>query len=340
MERLKAALMGLAGVGKDYLAAIRSDDKFDLVALAETDPEVLRRLTDEVSVRVYEDYRSLVVETARGGLDVLFVALEPYQAIEYVKLAATQGICVFHKAPFARNVREARQLIRRFLENDQTLAVSRFWQFEPAFSQLDEVIKSAGRVYAATASVFATAAPTRRRGAAAGGGSGVLLSGAYEIVDLLVHMLGLPETVYAQCATDSSGGAPAEPGADDVAVVSLRFGRERIGCLTVLRGVAAPSWQVSLVATRGTVALSEKGLTLTLREGGANESHPVYTDNPVAAAISAFGASRLSDEEKLTSPAEQHLPTVALIEAAYLSAKTGEAESPARLLDQERLPAS
>ena len=114
MKRLKVALIGLAGVGSDYLAAIRSSERFELVAVADSNPEVLRRRAEELPSRSYEDYRSLIVETAHNGLDLLFIALEPFQSIEFVELAAARGIGVFHKAPCARSVDEAGRLARRF----------------------------------------------------------------------------------------------------------------------------------------------------------------------------------------------------------------------------------
>lgn len=330
MKRLKVALMGLAGVGADYLAAIRSDEQFELVAVADTDSEVLRRHTDTVAVGVFEDYRSLIVETAHSGLDLLLVALEPFQSTEFVQMAAARGIGVFHKAPCARNVREAQRLVDQFARSERPLVVSRPWQFEPAYAALNRLTEFTGHVYAATASVQTGDTPVGWRGDLVRAGGGVLLNGAYEAVDMLVHLLGIPERVYAQCSAAVAPGAPRKYDTEDTAMVLLGFGQERTACVTVLRGVAEPSWEVAFVGIEGTVEVRADGLTIIPRDGNLVEYHGARTSSPVAHAISAFGASRLSGALPLKSKAEEHLPTLAVIEAAYLSARTGAPESPSR----------
>lgn len=330
MKRLKVALMGLAGVGADYLAAIRSDEQFELAAVADTDPEVLRRHTDTVAAGVFEDYRSLIVETAHTGLDLLFVALEPFQSIEFVQMAAARGIGVFHKAPCARSVREAQRLVDQFAANERPLVVSRLWQFEPAYAALNRLVEFTGHVYAATVYVQTADTPVGWRGDSVQAGGGVLLNGAYEAVDMLIHLLGLPETVYAQCGVAVAPGAHRKYDTEDTAIVVLAFGHEQTACLTALRGVAEPSWRVTFMGVEGTVEVRADGLTIIPRDGKLVEYHRAQTPNPVAHAISAFGASRLSNGQPLKSKAEEHLPTLAVIEAAYLSARTGAPESPSR----------
>ncbi|MGB2987906.1 MAG: Gfo/Idh/MocA family oxidoreductase [Phycisphaerae bacterium] len=334
MERLKVALMGLTGVGEDYLSAIRSDDQFDLVAVADADPEILRRPMDIGSARVYEDYRSLIVETAHGGLDLLFVALEPFQSIEFVQMAAERGIGVFHKAPFARNTREAERLVHLFEQNRCPLVVSRQWQFEPAFSPLSGLIEPNNHIHAAIAEVRTVDGPIGWRGDRVRAGGGVLLNGAYEAVDILIHLLGLPVSVYARCSSVAAPGAARNYDTEDVSIVSLSFGAERIGSVTAWRGAAEPTWRVTFISSERTVEVCADALTVVPHTGGRPEHHTVQTANPVSPAISAFGASRLLEMEvgSPASTAREHLPTMAVIEAAYLAAKTGAPESPDRFL--------
>ena len=118
MGRLNVALLGLAEVGGDYLAVLRADEQFHLAAIADTNPELLRHYAETFDGRLYEDYRSLIVETDRVPLDMLLFALEPFQSLEFVEMAAQRGIAVFCKAPFARTVREAEGVIQRFAKGD------------------------------------------------------------------------------------------------------------------------------------------------------------------------------------------------------------------------------
>ena len=332
MERARVALLGLSEVGAEYLAVIRAHEQFDLVAVADTDPAPLRRFAEELHVRAYEDYRSLIAETSHAGLDLLFVAIEPFQSIEFVEMAAARGIAVFHKAPVARNIREAGRLMQRFRERGCPLVVSRPWLFEPAFEDLHQLTELAGHVFAATARVQIVDTPAGWRGDSVRAGGGVLLNGAYEAVDLLVYLLGLPETVYAQCGTDTTPGAACKYDTEDVAIVSLRFGRGQVACVTACREATDSSWKMTLMGTRGVISLTPEGMVITRREGAGPQSHAIQTPRRVAPAINTFGASWLSGELPFQSTVQEHLPTMAVIEAAYLSAKTGAPESPRSLL--------
>lgn len=328
-------MIGLSGVGANYLDAIRSDDGFDLVAVADADANVLRRHAWERPVRAFDDYRSLVVETAHAGLDLLLVAVEPFASREFVEMAAGKGIAVFHKSPPARSVRELDRLADIFADAECHFVVARRWQTDAAFSALGRLDELIGRVHVATADVRTADPPTGWRGDSKRAGGGVLLNGAYDTVDLLVHLLGLPETVYAQCARCAARDASPNYDTEDVAMVSLRFGGGRIGCLTADRCFPHRDVRITLRGARSAATITDDGIRLIPRDGAPSESHAVRSPNPDQPAISAFGAALRSKAPKVTSTAREHLKALAVIEAAYLSSETGVPESPRRFLGLE-----
>lgn len=333
MNPLTVALMGLDKEGTDCLSAIRSLEQLKLIAVGDSDAERLRRHTESLSVRTYEDYRSLILETSHAGLDLLVVSLEPFQSLEFVEMASSRGIAVFHKAPWARTVEEARRLIELFAERRCPLVVSRWWQCEPVFKPLADITHSCGHVFAATASIHTTDTSAGWRGDAQRAGGGVLLNGAYEILDMLVHTMGMPESVYAQCGFGTKPGSPKSYDTEDFAFLSLGLSEDRKASLRCARGAAEANWQVTFYGTKAMVEVSPDRLILAPRDGGAPQQHKVWARYPIAHAIASF-AETLNDEEKrLKSPAKEHLATLAVIQAAYLSAKTGEPESPSRMLD-------
>jgi predicted dehydrogenase len=336
LKQLKVAVIGLSGVGAEYLSAVQSDDQFALVAVADTDAGVLRRHTEGAPFCGYTDYRSLVVETARTGLDLLVTALEPFQSVDYLGLAAERGIAVFHKAPFARSVAEGERLVHKFDAAACPLVVSRPWQFEPAFSRLHRIDNLAGRVYAATAVVRTPDDSTGWRGDSARAAAGVLLNGAYEQVDMLVHLMGVPEYVNAQCSMAVAPGKARSYDTEDAALVSMRFAGERIASIAASRNASEHTWGVTLIGEGGSVDLSPERMVLQPRAAGPRECLSVKTRDRVGPAISAFGAALLAGIQDLPSMAKEHLVTLATIEAAYLSAKTGTPEAPDRFLSARR----
>ena len=67
-------------------------------------------------------------------------------------------------------------------------------------------------------------------------------------------------------------------------------------------------------------------------DGGKSRQSKIGVDQSIAREISAFATVCLGDVCTMMSMAKQHLPTLAVIEAAYLSAKTGAPESPEQFM--------
>lgn len=328
---LRAVLLGLAGVGADFLAAIVDNDQFNLIAVADSDAELVRRAQDRCDVAGFEDYRSVIVESARGGLDVAFVALEPFRSCEIIQFAATRGIAVFHAAPFARSLREARHMIARFTAAGSALSVCRAWWWDPAYSRLHSLSEWIGRVHAATAVVRINELRKGWRGDSVKAGGGVLLNGAYEQIDMLTAVFGVPEEVYAHCILAQGAGGSRNHDTEDVACAVLRYAHDRTAALTVSNGLGEAGWRVTLDGADGSVCVTPGKLTLTARGAMplifASRARP-----PVAPAIQVFAESALAGERSARSNAADHLGTLAVIEAAYLSTKTRCPEPPGQFL--------
>ena len=337
MKRRKVALMGLTGEGVEYLDALRSEVRFDLIGIADTDTDALRRCAETTGIRAFDDYRSLVVETAHAGLDFLFVAIEPFQSVEFVKIAAAHGIGVFHKAPFARNFREAQQIVSQFEDGRCPLIVARSWLSHPALAGLDQLGELAGHVYAATAHVETVDTPDGWRGHSAQAGGGVLLNGAYETLDMLIHLLGPARSVHTRCTVAVVEGAPRKHDTEDVAIVSLDLGGERVACLTAVRGATEPHETIVLYGTDGTIEIRDKRMTITPEVSDSADCFAAESDSPAGHAIRTFSTALLADTQRPPSTGVEHLLTMAAIEAAYLSARTGAPESPDRFTTSQSL---
>jgi len=332
VKRVKAALLGLTGIGEEFLRALVEDDQFELIAVADRDGEALRKHADGLTARPFEDYRSAIVESTRLGLEAILVALPPYQAVEFDVLAAARGIGVLQGAPWARTITEAQRLIAAFARGSAPLVVLRPWQSEPALAKLGDPSALIGRVYAVHAQVRAAHGPTGWRGDSVRAGAGVLLNDAYEQVDLLVLLMGLPETVFAQARMAVAPGKPRKHDTEDAMTVTLCFPGDRVGSLTAWRGAREPGWEVTFVGEGGVVRLTPDKMIVDRADLPRPTVHDVRTACRIAPAISAFGAAQLAGLREPASAAKGHLSTMAVIEAVYLSVKTGSPESPERFL--------
>ncbi len=333
MKQLNAALIGLNNVGREFLSAIEADEQFNLVAVADTDGRLLRDTPLRKEVQTFADYRSLVVAGGGCPFDVLFVATPAFQSQEFLPLAAERRQPVFHRAPCVRTVDGARRLSALFDANDIPIVVSRPWRFEPAFTHLRRVGERVGGVHLAVADVRSTWNADGWRGDAVRSGGGVLLNDAYDAVDILVQTLGLPDEVFARCAARSAGGATLKYDTEDVAVVTLIFEGTAIATLSALRAEPAHVSEISFSGPEASLTLTPDRLKIVAGDGQSTQSIPVRSPTGSGPAISAFGAAIRAGRRRPRSVLAEHIPTLAVIEAAYLSARTGVPESPQRILD-------
>ena len=334
LGRLRAGLLGLTGVGAEYLAALRAEEQLELVAVADSDPEVVRRAVAGTGVRGYEDFRSLIVEQSHAGMQLLLMALEPHRAVEFALLAAERGLAVFLEAPPARNLEEGQRLVQGFQAAGRPLVVSRPWHFEPAFALLRDLTAQAGPVHMTAAQILVPrAVPLGWRGDSVRAGGGVLLHGSYELLDLLVQTLGVPAQVWAHCSLADAGGQARSYDTEDGLVAGLIFAHGRSASLAAARcpGLEAPQWSACFAGARATVELTPKALRVSPGESGRPRTRRVRTGNRVAPALHAFVEAFRQERLDLDSAIAEHLTTLAVIDALYLSARTGAPESPARL---------
>ncbi len=332
MKPTTVALLGLRDTGKELLAAILADGRLSLVAVADSDGETVRRHTDGTDLRAYTDFRSLVTEASRAGLDALFVAVAPHQSIEYVRLAAARGVAVFHESPPARTVSEAAGLAEAFRVAGKPLVVSRPWLVEPVLGPLRQPADVIDRVCAAAVSVRVSGTSAGWHGDKARAGGGVLLHGAYECLDMLVHIMGMPKAVVAHRILAGPPGVARNYDTEDVMQLLLTFTEDRSAVFTASREAVEPGSRVLLLGLAGSIELRDDELVIRRHGGEQHVTRPLPPGPRSAPAVGAFSAALASDCAQTATTIEAHLHTLATIEAAYLSAKTGAAESPENFL--------
>lgn len=333
MSALRVALAGLNETGLAMLAALERTTETTVVAVGDDRPEAFRNAGPDFAAPAYTDLRSLVVEAAPKGLDLVIVAMEPFQTAELLATAAERRVPVLLKTPPARTVRETRRIIDAFEQARIAPTVARWWSHEPAFAKMCKGMSEAGHVFHADAGVTACDTADGWRGDRARSGGGVLLNSGFEVLDMLVCALGLPEAVYGHCASALPPGAPQKYDTEDAAVACLRFANAT-AVVSARRGAAASAWSLRFVGTDQMVEWTAKRLVVSPAAGGRSRHFRVRSALRYAPFMQALVAYLADEPLRFDSRLTDHLPTIATIEAAYLSARTGEAESPARLLER------
>jgi predicted dehydrogenase len=336
-RRVKAGILGIDGCGAALLEALRSCGSIELIALADRNRDLAKERAAELRVEAYDDYRSLIVEQP---LDALFVSAPPFACHDQLKLAATKGIHVWRETPLARSVHESTVLLQAFESHGVRLAVARRWQFIAGPGSLSDVEEWVGQPYVARGVALEHRAdPLGWRGDSERAGGGVLIDRAYELVDAIVQKMRLPDEVQAT-TTRRSRAQPYDT--EDVASVTLRYQNGSMATLLAHRRTWPPTWSLTFDGPKGSLVLEPPDLVVRAPDGKAVVQKRSADPYPYDAQISAFAEALLTEADDkpipCPSPAAEHLAPVAVIETAYLSARTGEPESPAQLYHLHDLP--
>ncbi len=336
LTTLKVALLGVKGIGSHYLEALQSDERYDVVAVAVADKDMkrLQSLSLPSEVKLYEDYRSLVVECGRASLDVLVVALPAFQSHEYVKLAASMGCHMLHLSPAGRNADELAQSINLTLEHSGSLSMSQFWMHEKRYKHLRKARAKLGRIDSAAMIIESTSKRHKWLGDLSRAGGGALLHGAYAELFIMIDMLGCPESVFAECSFAGASAASRNYDTEDAANLMIRFPGSTVVSLLVRR---------SLSCDRRLISLYGENDSLSIQLGpGWSRRAPVKPNDglhpwqqAINDEVSAYAEALAAQTLAVVFPVDQHITTLATIDAAYLSARTGQAEAPSRFLVDE-----
>ena len=173
-------------------------------------------------------------------------------------------------------------------------------------------------------------------------GGGALMELGYHFVDLLLWTLGLPEDVFSLTSVSAHNAKPAindRPAqvpcdTDDTAAAIMRYPSGTMASLVTSRISGPVTESLSLHGLEGSIVANPARFSLRDPDGGVREefnSLPGPVDG-LEHQIEAFGEAIVAGGETHRCSARENLLTMAIIEAMYLSQKTGQAESPGELL--------
>ena len=252
------AVIGVGEFGQKCLEALDGLDGYRLVAIGDRNATLAEQTARRLGVPSFVDHRRLV---SQAKPQVLLVATPPPAAADIVRLAAKSGLHVIKPAPLARTLEEGVSLVLAMEQAQCALAILSPRRFNPSYRHLILQRESLGPVFLGRAQyVLNWHRQFGWRGDQATAGGGVLLEAGYEMLDLLIWAMGLPEDVYAVTGRqgrphmDLDGPEAQSLGiydTDDTAVVALRCTNGSAGSV-VTSWVATPTEErLSLHGQRG-----------------------------------------------------------------------------------------
>lgn len=318
------------------LRALRSLDNVQLVAAGDKDPAVCKNVANEIGIETFGDNR-LLLESARP--QAVFMSVPPSVGAEIVSACAKRGIHVWKDAPLARNLEEGLALARMMEKANCKFAVGTQRRFTRSYLRAKELCSTIGQVFLARAHyLFNWSDDLGWRGDKEAAGGGALLELGYHPIDLLLWMLKTPSEAYGLAA----GGRPAPKGdrprpvydTDDTAGAIMKYDNEMIATVVTTRSSGPVSEELSLHGEKG--SLTVDGDRCVFRDPDGSIVDQVENDlapgEVFASQANAFVAAILEDSPQYYCSAMENLLNQAVIEAIYLSNRTGQAESIEKIL--------
>lgn len=146
MNKLKAAVIGVGGIGRHHARNFREIPGTDLIGIADVDPVALARAAGGVDVPSFADYRAMLDEQTP---DLVSIAVPTALHHEVAAECIARGIHVLVEKPIAATLEEANDLIHRANERGVLFTVGHIERFNPAVTEvkrrLDE--NQIGRVF-------------------------------------------------------------------------------------------------------------------------------------------------------------------------------------------------
>ncbi|MBN1795732.1 MAG: Gfo/Idh/MocA family oxidoreductase [Sedimentisphaerales bacterium] len=336
-KKLKAAVLGLKEGGV-LLECAAESPYFDITAVAEKESEIAEQTTKQYQCEWFDDYRQLVMS---GKVDCILVAAGLYSCEQHIRLAMEKGIHIFKLSPPGRNFSQAAELFRYADEKKVTYAVSAQSRYIESLTALSESIKEEAiqkfKLITADCSYGGSGRPVWHNDPELAGG-GVLLRDCYEIVDFFVGTFGLPEQVYCLATNNAEDKQKRGALTEDTISVMMKYTDDLCGNL-VARKIEGTNEGVRIINCYGkekTLVLSGDVLQISDDNGEAKKKKKFSTGTELllAGTLDNFALSIFEPQEnKLICSANEHLKNMAVIEAAYLSSRTGMPEEPKRILE-------
>lgn len=337
---IRAAIIGLDRPAQTILEGLQSAPGLKLVGLADTHKERLAEFAKSTDLPTYDDRRLMLVETKP---QFIFVNVPRHQEAEVLALAAELGVHVWKPYPLGRNFDEAVSFVQLIAKAKLGLYVGSPYRFGGGFGRLCEWLPRVGRVHLIQDEFLvpeSTGGPiTGWRASKAQAGGGVLLDGAYPSLEVMTSQFGLPAQVYCEIAGSlgtQTDGPPYET--EDLAMLCLTFGSGTAACSAALRVSARHDWRTAWHGPKGTITFKPGCVSFESQAIWPPEvfRFPVLPARQYTIQAGELVAN-LRDEQPASSAARDHLPVMAIIEAAYLSARTGQPESPAQFYELHHL---
>ncbi|UCD52473.1 MAG: Gfo/Idh/MocA family oxidoreductase [Phycisphaerales bacterium] len=336
-KTLTAAILGLGKAGQDLLGAVQATNDFRIKAVADQDQQQVERVARDLECEPYTDYRQLIVQ---NQLDCLLVASDIHLCDEHLKTALKKHFHVLKLAPPARDFEETLEYVRLAEAENAHFAIANPARFRSSYQKAHALLaeEQVRQIFLITAhcNIGDRDRPTWYTDPKLAGG-GVLLHDCHQIIDQILWSFPIPQQVYALTTNQAPDKQQRLYLTEDTAVVSMKFTDAVMGNIVATRcsDPGTNEMWLRIYGRDAVLTVDDRQVTVRSTADGKDQTWEFEESEQDAKVrlLSSFAQSvRTPDEKPLLSSGAENLANMAVFESAYLSARTGFPEEPARIL--------
>lgn len=302
MTRLRVGLLGCGGIAARHADAVAAlSDQMELVACCGRDLARTKAFADAHGGTAFVDLDRMIDE----GIDLLIATLPPYNRHGEIEHAASRGVHLLVEKPIALDMKAAEKMVQAVEAAGVVAAIGFMYRFGDAVRRWREF--DAGPVGLYVGGYFCNALHAHwwRQRALSGG---QILEQAIHQIDLIRHLIGEPDSVYARHANLFHHEVP-DYDVEDVSSTMFGWDDGRIATLSAsniaIPGIWHKEW--AIMARRATGRFTSwNDAVLTRSEGEISSETIEGATNPFVAQLADVAAAIL----------EQRSPYVPLREGA------------------------
>lgn len=317
--RLSLCIVGCGGYARKvmgYTRDVAGDFRF---YFASRDPDKARLYAETYGGAGH--FGSYEEAAASPDVEAMYFLTPHYLHLEHALLAAAYGKHVLMEKPIGRTIEEARQMAGAARDAGTGLMVAENYRFLPTIIRAKELMALGyvGNLRSVNVIGDWAGVPGGWRTSLEMSGGGSFIDGGIHLVDALVNLGGMPESLYAAAPPKVLG----KDGEDGMAVVAHLPGGA-VGTISYSNGTprSRPKVEIVMAGTKETLTFDPFGETIERESLEGRTTEPVKGGTGSSAMLLEFRASIFEDREPAMS-AEEGINDLSVVLAAYRSVERG-----------------
>ena len=318
MTELRVGLLGCGGIGARHAGAVKAlGERMALVGCCGRDLDRTRGFAVEHGGIAYVDLDTMI----DAGIDLLIATLPPYNRHGEIEHAAQRGVHLLVEKPIALDMDAATRMVDAVEASGVVAAIGFMYRFGEAVRRWRSLDTGPVGLYVGGYYCNALHAHWWRKRALSGG---QILEQVIHQVDLIRHLVGEPDIVYARSANLFHRDVP-DYDVEDVSAMIFGWDNGRLATLSAsniaIPGVWHKEWAV--MAERMTGRFTSWNEAVLTRTQGDVMSETIVGDTDPFVAQLADVADAIGEKREPHIPLREGAATLRLALAAVQSATEG-----------------